>query len=160
VVVVIAPDSGRAYLSKYFDDTWLRHLGFLTEPDARVPAPLVEELIPAPVPVLRVSWTVAQAREALIGVTGPAPIARDRDAGAAAPSEILGAARPADLARLRGDDLLRAHLGEEPPSVGAGEGLAAVLPGLPSGVEEVWVLRDGHVAGVVTTSAMRLALGV
>jgi cystathionine beta-synthase len=160
VVVVIAPDSGRAYLTKYFDDTWLRHLGFLTEPDTQVPAPLVDALIPAPVPVLRASWTVARAREALIGVTGPAPIARDREFGAAAPSEILGAARPGDLHRLRGDDPLGAHLGDEPPSVGAGEGLAAVLPALPTGVEEVWVLRDGHVAGVVTTSAMRLALGV
>ncbi len=155
VVVVIAPDSGRAYLSKYFDDAWLRHLGFLTEPDALVPAPLVDALTPAPVPVLRVSWTVGQAREALVGVTGPAPIARDRASGAAAPSEILGAARAGDLDGLRDDDPLRAHLGAEPPSVGAGEGVAAVLPALATGVEEVWVLRDGHVAGVVTTAAMR-----
>ena len=65
-----------------------------------------------------------------------------------------------DILAVKVQDTLRAHLGEEPPSVGAGEGLAAVLPALPSGVEEVWVLRDGHVAGVVTTSAMRLALGV
>ncbi|EID77316.1 cystathionine beta-synthase [Rhodococcus opacus RKJ300 = JCM 13270] len=28
VVVVIVPDSGRAYLSKYFDNEWLGRLGF------------------------------------------------------------------------------------------------------------------------------------
>jgi len=28
VVIVLAPDSGRAYLSKYFDDDWLRRAGF------------------------------------------------------------------------------------------------------------------------------------
>lgn len=159
VVVVIAPDSGRAYLSKYFDDTWLRHLGFLTEPDARVPAPLLDALTPTPVPVLRVSWTVARARKALVGVDGPAPVARDRE-GPAAPSEILGAVHPGDLDDARDDDPLRAHLGPEPPSVGAGEGIAAVLDGLRADVDAVWVLRDGRVAGTVTTAAMRLALAV
>jgi cystathionine beta-synthase len=40
VVVVLAPDSGRVYLSKYFDDDWLRRSGFPAPP---VPGPRVAD---------------------------------------------------------------------------------------------------------------------
>jgi cystathionine beta-synthase len=41
-VLSIFPDSGRAYLSKFYDDNWLLQYGFL---ERRAPAPTVEELL-------------------------------------------------------------------------------------------------------------------
>ena len=83
VVVVIAPDSGRAYLSKYFDDGWLRRLGFLDEPDADVPGPLVGDL-----PVV----AGAGGARVLDGGAGPCGARRDARTGP-------GDARPAPTAR-------------------------------------------------------------
>ena len=156
VVVVIAPDSGRAYLSKYFDDGWLRRLGFLDEPDADVPGPLVGDLPVVAVPVVRASWTVARARAALAGTPGPAPVTHDRPDGAAAPSEILGAVTAADLDGLPDGDPVRHHVRPVPPSLGAGEGVAAARARL-DGAETAWLVRDGRVAGLVTRAAIGLA---
>ncbi|MFC7658222.1 pyridoxal-phosphate dependent enzyme [Pseudonocardia benzenivorans] len=50
VVVAIAPDSGRAYLSKYFDDDWCARLGFV---DAAT-GPLVRDVLPPAAPGLAV----------------------------------------------------------------------------------------------------------
>ncbi|GAA4888444.1 cystathionine beta-synthase [Actinomycetospora straminea] len=147
VVVVVAPDSGRAYLSKYHDDGWLRRLGFLEEPGS------VGELDVADVPVLRASWTVARAREVLDGVPGPAPVARDRESGPAAPSEILGALTATDLDGLPDGDPVVAHVRPAPPSVGAGETPAdarAALGDAPA----AWLVRDGRVAGLVTRAVL------
>lgn len=148
VVVVIAPDSGRAYLSKYFDDGWLRRLGFLDEPGS-VGGRAVD------LPVLRASWTVARAREVLDGVPGPVPVSRDRDAGAPAPSEILGALAAADLAGLPAGDAVVTHARPVPPSVGAGEGLEATRA-VVGDAEAAWVVRDGRVTGLLTRSALGL----
>lgn len=156
VVVVIAPDSGRAYLSKYFDDGWLRRLGFLDEPDADVPGPLVGDLPVVAVPVVRASWTVARARAALAGTPGPAPVTHDRPDGAAAPSEILGAVTAAALDGLPDGDPVRHHVRPAPPSLGAGEGVEGARARL-DGAAAAWLVRDGRVAGLVTRAAIGLA---
>jgi cystathionine beta-synthase len=152
VVVVIAPDSGRAYLTKYFDDGWLRRLGFLTEADGH--GPLVGDLPLLEVPVVRASWTVGRTRAALAGVTGPAPVARDRE-GLAAPSEILGAVTAADLEGVADDEPVREHAAAPPPSVGAGEGIESARAGLGD-AGAAWVVRDGRIAGLVTRAALGL----
>ena len=118
VVVVVAPDSGRAYLSKYFDDDWLRHLGFLD--DAVPGATLVGDRARTPLPVLRASWTVARARDAVGDLDLPVPVTLDREAGAAAPSEILGSVRAAVLAAADAADRVVDHVEPAPPSVGSG----------------------------------------
>jgi cystathionine beta-synthase len=153
VVVVIAPDSGRAYLSKYFDDGWLRRLGFLTEPGPDAAAPLVDELPVEPLPVVRASWTVGRARDAVAAAPGPVPVAFDREAATAAPSEILGSVAPGDLDGVDAAAPVRAHTRPQPPVVGAGETVAAARTAL---AEEpaAWVVRDGRVAGLVTRAAM------
>jgi cystathionine beta-synthase len=63
LVVVIAPDSGRGYLSKYFSEPWLLANGFR---DADPAIPAVAGLIAdaPPVPVVTPSATVADARRA------------------------------------------------------------------------------------------------
>ena len=69
-IVVIFPDTGRGYLSKVFNDAWLRENGFLD----RLPIQArVRELV------------YRQAREMPSLVTGPAPAARS----AAAPRRLL-----------------------------------------------------------------------
>lgn len=151
VVVVIAPDSGRAYLSKYFDDGWLRRLGFLEEPGPD--GPLVGELPVIDLPVLRASWTVERARGILADVPGPVPVSHDREAGAAAPAEVLGALAAADVDGLPGGDAVLGHARPAPPSVGAGEGVAAARA-VVGDADGVWVVRDGRVAGLVTRAAL------
>lgn len=148
VVVVIAPDSGRAYLSKYFDDGWVRRLGFTDEPGS------VGELA-ADLPVLRASWTVARARQVLDGVPGPVPVSHDREGGAAAPSEILGALAARDLDGLPGDDAVVTHARPVPPSVGTGEGIEAART-IVGDAPAAWVIRDGRVTGLLTRSALGL----
>ena len=150
VVVVIAPDSGRAYLSKYFDDGWLRRLGFTDDGPGSV-GELASDL-----PVLRASWTVGRAREVLDGVPGPVPVSRDRDAGAAAPSEILGALAAADLDGLPDGDIVVAHARPVPPSVGAGEEPDAARA-IVGDADAAWVVRDGRVTGLLTRAALGLA---
>ncbi|GAA4921105.1 cystathionine beta-synthase [Actinomycetospora succinea] len=149
VVVVIAPDSGRAYLSKYFDDGWLRRLGFTEEEPGSVGELAVD------LPVLRASWTVARAREVLDGVPGPVPVSHDRDAGAAAPSEILGALTARDLEGLPADDAVADHVRPVAPSVGAGEGIEAARA-IVGDSEAAWVVRDGRVTGLLTRAALGL----
>ena len=36
------PDGGRSYLSKFYDDNWMRQYGFI---ERRSPAPVVEEVL-------------------------------------------------------------------------------------------------------------------
>ena len=152
VVVVVAPDSGRAYLSKYFDDGWLRRLGFLTEPGPGAPAPLVDELPRAPLPVVRASWTVGRARAELAGTSAPAPVARDRE-GAPAPSEILGAVTANDLDGLADGTPVLGLARPAPPSVGAGESLPSARATLGDAAA-AWVVRDGRAVGLVTRDAL------
>ncbi|MEJ2889061.1 PLP-dependent cysteine synthase family protein [Actinomycetospora aeridis] len=149
VVVVIAPDSGRAYLSKYYDDGWLGRLGFTDEEPGSVGVLAVD------VPVLRASWTVARAREVLVDVPGPVPVSRDRDAGAAAPSEILGAVAARDLDGRPDGDAVVTHARPAAPSVGAGEGVEAARA-IIGDADAAWVVRDGRVTGLVTRSALGL----
>jgi cystathionine beta-synthase len=79
VVVAIAPDSGRSYLSKYFDDDWMRRSGFLDAPDG----PLVRDALPPharPLVVARDTDTVAAtlAATATIGDDATVPVVVDR----------------------------------------------------------------------------------
>jgi cystathionine beta-synthase len=158
VVVVIAPDSGRAYLSKYFDDGWLRRLGFLTEPGPDAPAPLVGDLPVRHVPVVHASWTVGRARGVLAGTPGPAPVTSDRHAPTAAPSEILGAVTADDLDGVADDEPVRLHSDAQPPSVGAGESVQSARATLGAG-DAAWVIRDGRITGLMTRAALELGSG-
>ena len=62
VVVAVLPDSGRAYLSKYHSDDWVRRQGFL---DDDRPGTLVD--LVGPVTAVPAGTAVRDAREALAG---------------------------------------------------------------------------------------------
>ena len=158
LVVVIAPDSGRGYLSKYFSEPWLLANGF-KDPDPA--APSVAELAAGapPVLVLAPSATVAQARRAFAApAAGPhseppelALVALPRRAVNAprAAGDVVGSlCRPA-LDGQPGDRPVSALAGPPPPAVGAGEHPADALARIPADQPWAAVLVDGRVTALI-----------
>ncbi|MFP5021509.1 PLP-dependent cysteine synthase family protein [Pseudonocardia phyllosphaerae] len=123
LVVAVLPDSGRIYLSKYFDDAWLTTLGFLDAPEG----PLVRDVLGASEPGLTVvpaTATVDEARAVLDGYTGPAlPVVQPRATSATtwAVPDVVGTITAASLDGVRGDGPVGTHAGPVPAAVGHGE---------------------------------------
>ncbi|GIM89877.1 PLP-dependent cysteine synthase family protein [Paractinoplanes toevensis] len=143
LVVVLAPDSGRAYLSKYFDDGWLRRTGF---PAPAVPGPLIGDgpvrpAVLAPI-TGRAGDLPAGPGVALLLLprtqragTGPAP-------GDVAGSVPLGGAAAADTP-------LAALAEPAPPTAGVHEPVADALARTPADARWLAVLTDGRITGVI-----------
>ncbi|MEV6930850.1 pyridoxal-phosphate dependent enzyme [Dactylosporangium sp. NPDC051485] len=154
LVVVLAPDSGRNYLSKYFDDDWLLRNGFLDGDRTR---PVLGDLLagaPAPA-VVPATASTAQAREefdrtgaevalVVLGRTSAAPL---RAAG-----DVVGALRRDSL---KGDSLdgdsIEPLIAPALPAAGIGEPVDAAL----ARIEGDWfaVLADGRVRAVLPRPA-------
>ncbi|MER7002860.1 pyridoxal-phosphate dependent enzyme [Dactylosporangium sp. NPDC000555] len=149
LVVVVAPDSGRNYLSKYFDDDWLLRNGFLDGDRTR---PVLGDLVadapePAAVPA---TASVAQARE-VFDRTGAEVALVVLDRSSSAPSRAAGDVVGA-LWRdsLRGESiapLIAAAL----PTAGIGEPVDAAL----ARVDSDWfaVLADGRCRAILPRPA-------
>jgi cystathionine beta-synthase len=150
LIVVVVPDSGRSYLSKYFDDDWLGHLGFPTGLTG-------EETAGTAVPGLSVTASVGEAL-ALAGRHPEAgslwPVGPHRPGASGPPSfaEVLGALDVPALRKLAADGVARpedpiaGYLTGPLPAVGIAEaGAAARL----DGHEHAWVLVDGRVTGLL-----------
>ncbi|MFF7633568.1 pyridoxal-phosphate dependent enzyme [Kitasatospora sp. NPDC008050] len=175
LVVVILPDSGRQYLSKYFNDDWMLRQGFL---DGDPGAPRVGDAVPAalrahPLPYLHHHSTVGQALEVLrarqdagaepVLPAGPAPVAPGRQpttpelAGTASLEQLTAA-----LARgtAASGDPISEHLGAPLPLFGTGENAATVLAELTErGAGTAVVVHDGHGVGLVGPAELRALLG-
>lgn len=156
LVVVLLPDSGRSYLSKYFDDDWLRRLGLLEDVTDR---PTVGGLVgTSGLPFLRADTTVGEAVAAPDGPWGGLrPVAVPRESSAPGPNvlEVTGTVDLAELRRAVAADPaaaarpVSAHARDPLPTVGRGEACedaAARLGNAPA----AWVLVDGRVAGIVS----------
>ncbi|MEV6549159.1 pyridoxal-phosphate dependent enzyme [Streptomyces sp. NPDC051597] len=170
LVVVILPDSGRQYLSKYFNDAWLLRLGFLDgeEGTARAgdavraePLPYVNRLSTA-AEALAVLRTLRERGLPALAPAGPCPVGPDR---APTVPELAGSLRLDALAAameegaLKPHDPVRDHLAAPLPHFGVGEGARSVLAELEERGEEVAVaVRDGHAVGLVDRSALRALL--
>ena len=128
VVVVLLPDSGRGYLSKVFDDTWLAQYGFLGRPeeltvgavlrgkDGRLPNPVhthPNETIAEAIAILR-EYGVSQ----MPVVLAEPPIMAAEVAGSVSERDLL-AALYAGEARLV--DPVSKHMAPPLPTIGAGE---------------------------------------
>ena len=159
LVVVVAPDSGRGYLSKYFSEPWLLANGFR---DADPGTPAVAGLTAAapPVLVLTPSATVADARRAFAGAAGPARQAGPPElALVALPRRAMDTPRPlGDVVGALGrsaldgqpeDQLVSALADPPPPAVGVGERPADALARLPAGQPWAAVLADGRVTALI-----------
>jgi cystathionine beta-synthase len=168
LIVVIIPDSGRGYLSKIFDDDWVRRLGFETQPGAgaRIGDLLTRGGAVPELPVVDPQESVEGALKLMRALgTGHLPVS------AAPPpvrlAEIVGSVTESGLAAevARGDvrpsDAVAEHMSEPLPTVGWGQlaadtvgtighaGAAVVLDGgLPRGlvdVKDVLSLLEGGV---------------
>ncbi len=152
VVVVLAPDSGRAYLSKYFDDDWLRRAGFPAPP---APGPLVGD---GPVTVPLVLPAGSPVRE-LTAVAGPAAVAllvlprRGADDLAPAPGDVVGLVAAADVTHADPGAPLRDFAQPLSP-VGIGEPAAEALSRTSGTATRLAVLTDGRITGLITRTAL------
>jgi cystathionine beta-synthase len=156
LVVVLAPDSGRAYLSKYFDDDWLRRSGFPAPP---VPGPLAGDgALPAPV----LAPAGGRVRDVPAGTGTPAVVLlvlprRGGTTAYASPGDVVGAVPPAAIAAAAPDTPLSALAGPPPPAVGAGEAVAVALARTPADAAWLAVLTDGRITGVTSRAALEAA---
>ena len=118
VVVAILPDSGRAYLSKYHSETWLRRQGFLDDDRPGTLVDLVSSVVtvPAGTPVGEARATLAASGQPALPVVLAGRSARFAPAGGRGAGPALGvrparalgrrgagARRPAGRDRHRGD---------------------------------------------------------
>ncbi|GAA2879509.1 cystathionine beta-synthase [Actinoplanes cyaneus] len=148
VVVVLAPDSGRAYLSKYFDDDWLRRAGFPAPP---VPGPLTGDGPVVTPLVLAADATVrdlAAGEVAVLVLRLPAGIEAPP-----APGDAVGVVAATELAGARPDAPLR-DFARPLPSAGAGEPAAEALARTPAGAIWLAVLTDGRITGAIARAAL------
>jgi cystathionine beta-synthase len=157
VVVVLLPDSGRGYLAKIFNDTWLSRYGFAPRyTSERVVGDVLREKSGA-LPTLvhtHPSETIAEAVKILreYGVSqmpvvrAEPPVMAAEVVGSVSERGLLGAlfsrrARPADRVSAAMEDSL--------PMVGATEPVAKAVEVLVDG-DALLVLDDGKPVGVLT----------
>jgi cystathionine beta-synthase len=166
MVVVVLPDSGRSYLSKYFDDEWLRGYGFLEEPvDGVTVGEIVAKAGERSVVALPATMTVGDALTR-VAATGnghdlqPVVLPRRTDAVRPNVAEAVGVVSVTELARrvaLDGSAVGRPlfeHVDGSLPAVGVGETVATALARLAPDRPAAWVLVDGRVTGVVARAEL------
>jgi cystathionine beta-synthase len=157
VVVVLIPDSGRGYLSKLYNDSWMADFGFL-----RAAGPTVADVLarksPDLPPLVHVHPdelgrdVIALFREYEVSQV---PVVKAEPPLAAA--EVVGSISERDLLERAFVDtaVLDRPVGEVMsaplPTVGAGELVEAAVEAL-EGAWAVLVLDSGHPVGIVTRS--------
>ncbi|MEV0248818.1 pyridoxal-phosphate dependent enzyme [Nocardia sp. NPDC050712] len=161
VVVVLAPDSGRSYLSKYFDDEWLGRLGFPLL--SAVTEPIVADLLGDPEQAQRPrvvpsGVTVDVARE-LLGDAPVLPVVLQRVAGGVpVVAELLGTVVAETLAAAPGADLVTQHLGPPLPVIGTTEPLARAVARLGDHRGPVLVAHHGRAVALIQDDRLRAAV--
>ncbi|MFC8732753.1 cystathionine beta-synthase [Luteimicrobium sp. NPDC057192] len=156
VIVVLLPDGGRGYLSKVFDDAWMRSYGFLPAASGvtvgevlrgksgEMPA-LVHthphETVRDAIDILR-EYGVSQ----MPVVSAEPPVVLGEVAGAVTERDLLDVvfAGHASLA-----DRVETHMGPPLPLVGSGESVESLRAALEHD-DAVMVVDDGKPVGVLT----------
>jgi cystathionine beta-synthase len=167
LVVVLLPDSGRGYLSKIFNDDWMRENGFLSRfsQPTRVGTVVAARSGETPTVVaIGCDQTVAEAIELLrehdisqlpVVRTGT-PLSGDDGAARIEVQSVAGSVQERGLLYhlFRNPDALHHKIStvmDGPfPLVDANEEVERVVPMLASGAPAVLVQRDGAIIGVVT----------
>ena len=167
LVVVLLPDSGRGYLSKIYNDDWMRENGFLSRfsQPVRVGSVVAERSAQTPTVVaVSCDQTVADAIELLrehdisqlpVVRTGT-PLSGDDGAARIEVQSVAGSVQERGLLGhlFQNPDALNAKIStvmDGPfPLVDANEEVERVVPMLASGAPAVLVQRDGAIIGVVT----------
>jgi cystathionine beta-synthase len=162
-ILAMLPDSGRSYLSKFFDDNWLLEHGFL---ERHVPLPTVDELLQskrleeADVPEL-VTITAHQKVGEAIDVMqrysiSQLPVVRDGQMDSL--TDVIGSLQDRDLLDrvFKNPDALHEDVANamQPPlaAVDVGDSLDDVFATLTGRTNAVVVARAGRPVGVLTRS--------
>jgi cystathionine beta-synthase len=156
MIAVILPDTGRSYLSKVFNDGWMRQYGFLErDTELIVGDVLRRKHAEGEIPDLLTVETHARVRDAVSllhkhGVS-QLPVVSAQD-----PQTVVGSVSERGLLRHAMDDpaLLGAEIVEvmEPPfpAVAAEDGVREAVELLADRREAVLVNMDGRAAGILT----------
>jgi cystathionine beta-synthase len=156
MVAVILPDGGRSYLSKVFNDAWMRQYGFL-ERDAELTVGdvLRRKHAEGEIPPLLTVETHAKVRDAVALLhehrVSQLPVVSAHD-----PHTVVGSVSERGLLRHAMDDpaLLAAEIVavmEAPfPAIAAEDGVREAVELLADRREALLVNMDGRAAGIVT----------
>jgi cystathionine beta-synthase len=162
-VLTMLPDSGRNYLSKFYDDNWMLDHGFL---ERRAPAPTVEEVLSAKrieepsVPqfiVIGAHQKVGEAIELMQQYSiSQLPVVRDGASESLA--DVIGSLQDRDLLDrvFKNPDALHEDVANamQPPlaTIDVRDSLDEVFPTLTGRTNAVVVAREGRPVGVITRS--------
>jgi cystathionine beta-synthase len=161
LVVTLIPDSGRAYLSKFFDDNYMLELGFL---EREAPSPTVEEVLHSKrteephIPDLVTIGSHQKVGEAIDLMQrysiSQLPVIRDGEVESLA--DVIGSLQDRDLLDrvFKNPDALHEDVAAamQPPlaAIDADEPLDEVFATLSGRTNAVVVARDGRPVGVLT----------
>jgi cystathionine beta-synthase len=156
MIAVILPDGGRAYLSKVYNDAWMRQYGFLErEPDRSVGEVLAGKHGVDQLPALLTVETHAKVRDAVALLhehrVSQLPVVSGHD-----PHTVVGAVSERGLLKHAMDDpaLLSAEIVDvmEPPfpAVSANDSVREAVELLVGEREALLVTDDGRPLGIVT----------
>jgi cystathionine beta-synthase len=162
-VLAMLPDSGRSYLSKFFDDKWMLEYGFL---ERSAPAPTVAELLRAKraeesgVPALVTISSHQKVGEAIDVMQrysiSQLPVVRDGEVSTLA--DVIGSLQDRDLLDrvFRNADALHEDVAAamQPPlaTVEASSSVDEIVSALTGRTNAVVVAEAGRPVGVVTRS--------
>jgi cystathionine beta-synthase len=156
VIVVLLPDGGRGYLSKIFDDSWMRSYGFLAAEQGATVADVLRTKTGALPDLVHThpNETVRDAIEILreYGVSqmpvvlAEPPIKVGEVAGSVSERGLLDAVFSGAAAL---SDRVDRHMAAALPIVGSGEPVDAARVAL-QGADALMVVDDGQPVGVVT----------
>ncbi len=162
-ILTIIPDTGRNYLSKFYDDNWMLDHGFL---ERRTLAPTVGAVLEAKraeeaeVPqfiVIGSHQKVGEAIELMQRYSiSQLPVVRDGASDSLA--DVVGSLQDRDLLDrvFKNPDALHEDVANamQPPlaTIDAGDSLDEVFPTLTGRTNAVVVARDGRPVGVITRS--------
>jgi cystathionine beta-synthase len=162
-ILTMIPDSGRSYMSKFYDDNWMLEHGFV---ERRVPAPTVSELLRSKraeeteVPAL-VTIAAHQKVGEAINVMQRYSISQlpvVRDGSVASLADVIGSLQDRDLLDrvFKNPDALHEDVAAamQPPlaAVDASQTLDEVFATLTGRTNAVVVATDGKPVGVLTRS--------
>jgi cystathionine beta-synthase len=156
LVVVILPDGGRSYLSKIYNDAWMRQYGFLDRsPELSVGDVLGRKHSEGEIPPLVTVETHARVRDAVAKMhehgVSQIPVVSAHD-----PQTVAGSLTERGLLRRAVEDpsLLDAEIVDvmEPPlhAVPATDGVREAVELLSGESEALLVTSDGRPVGIVT----------
>src|SRR5438874_8554695 len=162
-ILTMIPDSGRNYLSKFYDDNWMLDHGFV---ERRAPAPTVDQVLrskhleEAEVPELVTISSHQKVGEAIDMMQrysiSQLPVVRDGDVASLA--DVIGSLQDRDLLErvFKNPDALHEDVvaAMQPPlaTIEAAQSLDEVFATLTGGKNAVVVAQAGKPVGVLTRS--------